>query len=164
MKDWKRKVVKDVAGIAGTGRKLERVYFVTSQPARAADRARMEAELEAAHGMPVKILDRAWIVEEVIDRERKDIAHDYLSVGQVVSDPMRMGPEDYSRRRRPRARSGGGCAGRSRAGRACGRISRSAGARCAPSWSRVGTRAWRGRGRRADGQRCPSRVRAASRA
>lgn len=100
MKDWKRKVVKDVAGIAGTSRKLERVYFVTSQPARAADRARIEAELEAAHGMPVKILDRAWIVEEVIDRERKDIAHDYLGVGQVVSDPMRMGPEDYSRRRR----------------------------------------------------------------
>lgn len=100
MKDWKRKVAKDAAGIAGTGRRLERVYFVTSQPARAADRARIEAELEQAHGMPVRILDRAWIVEEVIDNERKDIAHDYLGVGQVVSDPMRMGPEDYSRRRR----------------------------------------------------------------
>lgn len=100
MKDWRRKVAKDVAGIAGTGRRLERVYFVTSQPARAADRARIEAELEQAHGMPVRILDRAWIVEEVIDNERKDIAHDYLGVGQVVSDPMRMGPEDHSRRRR----------------------------------------------------------------
>lgn len=100
MKDWKRKVVKDVEGIAGTCRKLERIYFVTSQPARAADRARIEAELEQAHGIPVKILDRAWIVEEVIDHERKDIAHDYLGVGQMVSDPMRMGPEDYSRRRR----------------------------------------------------------------
>ena len=100
MKDWKRKVVKDIEGIAATGRKLERIYFVTSQPARAADRARIEAELEQAHGVPVKILDRAWIVEEVIDHERKDIAHDYLGVGQMVSDPMRMGPEDYSRRRR----------------------------------------------------------------
>lgn len=100
MKDWKRKVVKDVEGIAGTSRKLERIYFVTSQPARAADRARIEAELKHAHGIPVKILDRAWIVEEVIDHERKDIAHDYLGVGQIVSDPMRMGPEDYSRRRR----------------------------------------------------------------
>ena len=100
MKDWKRKVAKDVEGIAATGRKLERIYFVTSQPARAADRARIEAELEQAHGIPVKILDRAWIVEEVIDHERKDIAHDYLGVGQMVSDPMRMGPEDYSRRRR----------------------------------------------------------------
>ena len=100
MKDWKRKVTTDVDGIAGTGRKLERIYFVTNQPARAADRARIEAELEEAHGVPVKILDRLWIVEEVIDNERKDIAHDYLGVGQVVSDPMRMGPEDYSRRRR----------------------------------------------------------------
>lgn len=100
MKDWKRKVARDVEGIAGTGRKLERIYFVTNQPARAADRARIEAELEQAHGVQVKIFDRAWIVEEVIDNERKDIAQDYLGVGQVVSDPMRMGPEDYSRRRR----------------------------------------------------------------
>jgi hypothetical protein len=100
MKDWKRKVVKDVEGIAGTGRKYERVYFVTNQPARAQDRARIETELLAAHSIPVKILDRAWIVNEVIGNERKDIAHDYLGVGQVTTDPMRMGPEDYSRRRR----------------------------------------------------------------
>ena len=100
MKDWKRKVVKDAEGIAGTGRKYERVYFVTNQPARAQDRARIETELLAAHSIPVKILDRAWIVNEVIDSERKDIAHDYLGVGQLTTDPMRMGPEDYSRRRR----------------------------------------------------------------
>lgn len=100
MKDWRRKVARDVKGIAGTDRKLDHIYFVTNQPARAADRARIEAELEQAHGVPVKILDRAWIVEEVIDNERKDIAYDYLGVGEVVSDPMRMGPEDYSRRRR----------------------------------------------------------------
>lgn len=100
MKDWKRKVVKDVEGIAGTCRSYERVYFVTNQPARAQDRARIETELLAAHSIPVKILDRAWIVNEVIGNERKDIAHDYLGVGQVTTDPMRMGPEDYSRRRR----------------------------------------------------------------
>jgi hypothetical protein len=100
MKDWKRKVAKDVEGIAGSGRKFALIYFVTNQPARAKDRAGIEADLEEAHGIPVKILDRAWIANEVIDNERKDIAHDYLGVGQVVADPMRMGPEDYSRRRR----------------------------------------------------------------
>jgi hypothetical protein len=100
MKDWKRKVVRDVEGIVATGRRYERIYFVTSQPARAKDRARIEAELLAAHNTPVSILDRAWIANEVIDNERKDIASDYLGVGQVVNDPMRLGPEDYSRRRR----------------------------------------------------------------
>ena len=100
MKDWKRKVARDVAGIAATGRTFERIYFVTNQPARAKDRARLEADLAQAHGTPVHILDRAWIVNEVIDKERKDIAHDYLGVGHIVNDPMRMGPEDYSRRRR----------------------------------------------------------------
>lgn len=100
MKDWKRKVVRDVEGIAGTGRPYDRIYFVTNQPARAADRARIETELAENHKIPVTILDRAWIVNEVIDNERKDIAHDYLGVGHIVNDPMRMGPEDYSRRRR----------------------------------------------------------------
>jgi hypothetical protein len=56
MKDWKRNVVKNVAGITGTGRKLGLIYFVTSRPARAANRARIEAELEQTHGVPVKIL------------------------------------------------------------------------------------------------------------
>lgn len=99
-KDWKQKVVSDVRGIAGSGRHFDLIYFVTNQPARAADRSRIEAELGAAHGMTVRILDRAWIAEEVIDKERKDLAYDYLGVGQVVSDPMRLGPEDYSRRHR----------------------------------------------------------------
>jgi hypothetical protein len=100
MKDWKSKVARDVEGIVATGRGFERIYFVTSRPARAKDRAQVEAKLLAAHGIPVHILDRAWIANEVIDNERKDIAHDYLGVGQIVNDPMRLGPEDYSRRRR----------------------------------------------------------------
>lgn len=41
MKDWKRKVAKDVEGITGTGRKYERVYFVTNESARAQGRMRI---------------------------------------------------------------------------------------------------------------------------
>ncbi|MEQ1514943.1 MAG: hypothetical protein ABL931_00470 [Usitatibacteraceae bacterium] len=99
-KDWKRKAARDVEGIAGTGRSYDRIYFVTSRSARAADRASLESSLAEAHGIPVTILDRAWIVNEVVDNERKDIAHDYLAVGHTANDPMRMGPEDYSRKKR----------------------------------------------------------------
>lgn len=100
MKDWKRKVTRDVEGILSTGRSYERIYFVTSRAARAKDRAQIETSLSAIAGVPVHVLDRAWIANEVIDHERKDLAYDYLGVGQLVNDPMRLGPEDYSRRYR----------------------------------------------------------------
>lgn len=100
MKNWKRKVKDDVKGIAGTGRAYSRIYFVTNQAARAADRASIEQELGKEYGIPLTILDRAWISNEVVDNERKDIAYDYLGVGQIVTDPMRLGSEDYSRQRR----------------------------------------------------------------
>jgi hypothetical protein len=80
-----------VEGIIATGRTYDRIYFVTSQFARARDRARIEEELSGAHGVPVKILDKAWILEQVIDHNRKDLAFNYLGVGQAINDPLRLG-------------------------------------------------------------------------
>lgn len=95
--DWSTKVRSDVAGIAGTGREYDRIYFVTSRSTRAKDRARIETELSDGHGVPVTILDRAWIVAEVIEKDRKDLAFNYLGVGQISTDELRLGPTDYSR-------------------------------------------------------------------
>jgi hypothetical protein len=47
----------------------------------------------------VTIYDRSWIIEQVIDHGRKDLAHNYLNVGQEVKDANRLGPADYSRQR-----------------------------------------------------------------
>ena len=96
-KTWAQKVRGDVAGIIATRRGYQRIYCVTSRFARARDRARVEDELTKKHGVPVKILDRAWIVEEVVDKERKDIALHYLGVGREV-ESARLGPSDYSRK------------------------------------------------------------------
>ena len=96
-KRWKEKVRKDVEGIVGTERPYDKIISVTSQFARAKDRAALEQELSEDFGVPVTIHDRSWIVKEVIENDRKDIAFNYLGIGKAVADPHRLGPTDYSR-------------------------------------------------------------------
>ncbi|MDP2140588.1 MAG: tetratricopeptide repeat protein [Gammaproteobacteria bacterium] len=99
MRKWSKKVRDDVAGIVQTGRGYQKIYCVTAQFARAKDRARIEDELSKKYAVIVTILDRSWIVEQVVVCDRKDLAYNYLGVGQEVVDTHRLGPSDYSRSR-----------------------------------------------------------------
>jgi hypothetical protein len=85
------KVRKDVAAIVATARGYRQIYCVTAQLARAKDRARAEDELTKQHGVPTMILDRTWIVEQVIDGDRKDLAFNYLGVGHEAIDGRAAG-------------------------------------------------------------------------
>lgn len=96
-KTWAEKARNDVAGIVETQRGYQKIYCVTAQFARAKDRARVEDELTKKYGVTVTILDRNWIVEQVIGGDRRDLAFNYLSVGQEIPDSRRLGPSDYSR-------------------------------------------------------------------
>ena len=96
-KKWAEKVRSDVAGIVATARGYQKIYCVTALFARAKDRARVEDELTKQYGLTVTVLDRTWIVEQIIDGDRKDLAFNYLKVGQEVADTRRLGPSDYSR-------------------------------------------------------------------
>lgn len=98
-KTWAEKARNDVAGIVETQRGYHKVYCVTAQFARAKDRARVEDELTKKYGLTVTILDRSWIVEQVVDGDRRDLAFNYLGVGQEIADARRLGPTDYSRSR-----------------------------------------------------------------
>ncbi len=93
---WAEKARKDIKGIAETGRQYDRIIFVTSRFAKAKDRARVEDELSKKYGIPVTIHDRSWIVNEVIENGRADLALNYLKVGEEGS-ARRLGPTDYSR-------------------------------------------------------------------
>jgi len=79
---WAQKVRSDVEGLINTRRPYDRIFFVTSRFARAKDRARIEDELSTQFGIPVTIHDRSWIVTEVVEKDRKDIAYNYLGVGE----------------------------------------------------------------------------------
>jgi hypothetical protein len=93
---WADKARADVAAAMGTGRNYQKVFFVTSRFARSKDRARLEDELSTKHGVQVTILDRTWIVEQVIDNDHRDLAFNYLGVGSEDRE-SRLGPNDYSR-------------------------------------------------------------------
>ncbi|WP_339713468.1 hypothetical protein [uncultured Sneathiella sp.] len=96
-KTWSSKVRDDVKGIIETDRGYKRIIFVTSRFARDKDRARVEDELTKQYGIPVTIHDRSWIVKEIIENDRKDIAYNFLKVGETRNAPLRLGPTDYSR-------------------------------------------------------------------
>lgn len=96
-KTWADKARSDVAGIIATNRDYKKIFFVTSRAARARDRARVEDELTREYGIQVTIHDRTWILDEVIDKNRRDLAYNYLGIGDETSD-LDLGPSDYSRK------------------------------------------------------------------
>lgn len=96
---WLAKARSDVDGIVKTGRGYKRIIFVTSRYAKAKARAALEDELTQKLGVQVTIHDRSWIMQQVIEFDRKDLAYNYLHVGQEVADASRLGPADYSRSR-----------------------------------------------------------------
>jgi len=96
-KKWAEKVRNDVAGIVATQRDYKKIYCVTAQFARAKDRARVEDELTKQYDVTVTILDRSWIVDQIVGGDRRDLAFNYLGVGQEIVDTRRLGPSDYSR-------------------------------------------------------------------
>lgn len=97
--DWAAKAKSDIAGIAGTQRGYERVFFITSRFAKAKTRAKLEQDLSAEHGFGVTIHDRTWIMQQVLEFDRRDLAFNYLHVGQEVTAGAPLGPNDYSRGR-----------------------------------------------------------------
>lgn len=94
---WADKARSDVAGIISTNRGYKKIFFVTSRPARAKDRARVEQELSEKYGVAVTIHDRSWIVDEVVEKNRRDLAYNYLGIGDKISE-RELGPSDYSRK------------------------------------------------------------------
>ncbi len=95
--EWKRKIREDVDGLIKTGRSYDRVICVTSQYIRSKERAALEDELSQSTGVPITIHDRTWVIDQVLDHGRKDLAYNYLGVGKEITDESKLGPADYSR-------------------------------------------------------------------
>ncbi len=96
-KKWPEKARSDVAGIVATNRGYTKIFVVTSRAARAKDRARVEDDLSREHGVQVTIHDRSWIIDEIIDKNRRNLAYNYLGIGNETCD-LELGPSDYSRK------------------------------------------------------------------
>ena len=89
----------DVKGIAGTEEFT--TASICNEPVRGSGAkmvAEVEVELETDNDVSTDNPRPGRVVVAEIDDDRKDIAYNYLEVGQPTDDPMRLGPQpSYSR-------------------------------------------------------------------
>lgn len=94
-KTWSSKVKKDVDNILSTEREYKRIYFFTNQFVSDKKRSEREDKLSEQAGLPVHIVDRAWIVEKVYDNNHLDMAISTLGIEGAGSERLRCtGPRD----------------------------------------------------------------------
>lgn len=97
-KDWKSKVKADVDNILSTGRDYKLIYFFSNQFIRDKDRATQEDKLSKYAGIPVHIIDRAWIVEKVYEGGHLELAVAALGIEDAKREKLiHTGPRDAAR-------------------------------------------------------------------
>jgi len=97
-RDWCPKVKSDVKKIANTDREYSLIYFITNQFVPDKKRAEVEDTLKKEFGIPIRILDRSWIVDRVIEHDCKDIVVKTLAIDGLTINPTRkIGPRDAQR-------------------------------------------------------------------
>ncbi len=96
--DWKSKVKADVENIISTGRSYALIYFISNQFCRDKDRADKEDSLSKLARIPVRILDRSWIVDKVYSNSHLNIAIDTLRIeGTQQQEVRKLGSRDTAR-------------------------------------------------------------------
>lgn len=96
--DWRPKLHSDVKKIIETDRDYKRIFFITNQFVPDKKRAQEEDALSKAHGVPVRILDRSWIVEKVFGNDRLQLAMEALGLSEHNKEVRVVtGPNDARR-------------------------------------------------------------------
>jgi len=99
-RQWTAKVRSDVEKIKSTPREYTLIYFLTNQYAIDRTRSALEDELSNEANVPVRILDRAWLIEKVYNSD-DTLFEDYLSAIGIEDVPRvdrnHLGPQDTSK-------------------------------------------------------------------
>lgn len=96
--DWRSKASSDTQKIAMTKRGYKLIYFVTNQPVKAKTRTEVEKELTKRVRIPVRILDRTWILKCVFENDRLQLAIETLGLTEYDRATRRIpGPRDVER-------------------------------------------------------------------
>jgi hypothetical protein len=97
-KDWRSKIKSDVKKIVETGRSYDLIYFITNQSVSDRNRAAIEDGLSQQWQVPVRILDRTWIIEKVIQNKRWDVVYQTLDIDAPRIERRHLhGPQDARR-------------------------------------------------------------------
>lgn len=92
-KDWKTKCRADIASVLGTGRNFSVIYFITNQFVPSRERAELQDKYAQETGKEIKILDRQWITDCVIDHQHWNLVSQHLGIGDSKSVAVE-GPRD----------------------------------------------------------------------
>lgn len=95
-KQWQGKLRSDMASIASTGRGYKVAYFVSNQFISDKSKSKFQDELSKKHGFDVRILDRTWLMEAIIEKGNEDIAAQALNLTNF-STSKKIGPNDLSK-------------------------------------------------------------------
>jgi hypothetical protein len=97
-KDWRSKIKSDVQKIAETDRDYKLIYFITNQPVSDRNRSIVEGELSKQWNIQIRILDRTWIVEKVIQNKRWEAVYQALDIDAPHVERKQLpGPQDAGR-------------------------------------------------------------------
>ena len=97
--DWRSKVRDDIRKIAKTGRGYTVAYFMSNQQVRDRDRGTLEDELRDRWGLDVRILDRNWIADRVLEKGHYELFESTLQVHLGGTTTGRLGRADAERAR-----------------------------------------------------------------
>jgi len=96
-RDWKPKLKADISKLVGTERGYMKAFFITNQFVPDRDRASVEKELGEKHGIDLRVLDRAWILDRVFRNKREELAINILRLSVTTATTSRKGPLDTER-------------------------------------------------------------------
>lgn len=98
-KVWRGKVKSDVKKIVETNRGYSLIYFITNQFVSDKKRAEVEDKLRDEFDIEVRIMDRNWIVDRIMNHGRIEIAAQTLSIESLQFRPHKqIGPLDAQRK------------------------------------------------------------------
>lgn len=95
--DWRSKVQSDVKKIAETKRGYKKAIFVSSRFIPNREKAEVQDNLKKKYKISVTILDRNWLLDEVFDKNRQDVAVEKLHIQATKQSVTKKGPLDSRR-------------------------------------------------------------------
>ena len=98
-KDWRPKLRDDIRKIAETDRGYTVAYFVTNQQVPDRVRGNLEDELREEWGLDVRILDRTWIADRVLEKRHYALFESTLQVNLGGKTTRGLGRADAERER-----------------------------------------------------------------
>lgn len=94
---WRSKVRSDIQGIVETQRGYTLIYFISSRYIKDKDRAKIEDELFNKYNVNIRVLDRTWILDKVIQNRREHLAIDSLKISSPLAQSVKKGSLDTAR-------------------------------------------------------------------